>query len=173
MSTENQSIVMARKFDKVCSILEEHSYDPNKLITILQAIQTEYRYLPEKILSFVATSLHISPAKVYGVATFYSHFALKPKGKYIIKVCAGTACHVKDSELLVHTVREKLGLNKGEDTTPDMLFTIETVSCLGACGLAPVVVVNEEVFSFMTKEKTRKLIDEIIHKEVKVEEPIS
>lgn len=169
---ENNSVMMARKFEKVCEILEKHDYNSNKLITILQAVQEEYRYLPEKILSFIATSLKVSPAKVYGVATFYSHFTLKPKGKYVIKVCDGTACHVKDSELLVHTIKNKLNLEGSENTTTDLLFTVETVSCLGACGLAPVVVVNEEVYSLMTKDKTNKMLDELLQKEVQVEESI-
>ena len=90
--------VMARKFERVCEILEQNNYSPDKLIPILQAVQEEYRYLPEKILTFVATSLRIPPAKVFGVATFYSHFALQPKGKHIIRVCDGTACHVRNSD---------------------------------------------------------------------------
>ncbi|MGK9368229.1 NADH-quinone oxidoreductase subunit NuoE [Melioribacter sp. Ez-97] len=151
----------AEKFNKVCKILEENQYDPYRLIPILQAVQNEYRYLPEEILYFIATSLGISPAKVYGVATFYSHFTLEPKGKYVIKVCDGTACHVKKSESIIQTIEKKLGLSGSKKTTEDMLFTLETVSCLGACGLAPVVVVNEEVHSLMTPEKTEKLIENI------------
>ena len=82
-----------RKFEKVCEILDNNGRNPARLIPILQAVQEEYRYLPEEIMTYVATSLGISPARVYGVATFYSHFALKPKGKYIVRVCDGTACH--------------------------------------------------------------------------------
>ncbi|MDR3626104.1 MAG: NAD(P)H-dependent oxidoreductase subunit E [Ignavibacteriaceae bacterium] len=160
-SNTNES-VMARKFERVCEILEENKYDPNRLIPILQAIQEEYRYLPEKILTFIAITLKISPAKVYGVATFYSHFALEPKGRYIIKVCDGTACHVRNSSPLIDIIREKLSLTETKNTTDDMMFTFETVSCLGACGLAPVVVVNDNVHSLMTPEKTVTLIDSII-----------
>ena len=166
MCMKDNSTTMARKFDKVCQILEQHSYDSNKLIPILQAVQEEYRYLPEKILTFVATSLDIPPAKVYGVATFFSHFALEPKGKYVIKVCDGTACHVKNSIPIVEAIQKKLGLNSQKRTTEDMMFTLELVSCLGACGLAPVVVVNEDVYSLMNPEKTDKMIDEILSKEV-------
>jgi len=107
-------------------------------------------------LTFVATSLGISPAKVYGVATFYSHFALEPKGKYVIKVCDGTACHVRNSLPIVDAIHKKLALSETKHTTDDMMFTLEMVSCLGACGLAPVVVINEEVYSLMTPEKTIK-----------------
>ncbi len=159
-----------RKFEKVCRILEENDHSQAKLIPILQAVQAEYRYLPEKILAFIATSLNIPPAKVYGVATFYSHFTLIPKGKYVIKICDGTACHVKDSIPILEAIRKKLALEEGAETTEDMMFTVETVSCLGACGLAPVVVVNEDVYPMMTPEKGEKMIDEIIAKEAVGEE---
>ncbi len=154
-----------RKFEKVCEIITRYNNDPARLIPMLQAIQEEYRYLPEEVMTFVATSLGISPAKVYGVATFYSHFALEPKGKHIIKVCDGTACHVKRSEDIIDAVKAKLNLNGKENTTADMLFTLETVSCLGACGLAPVVVVDDEVHGEMNREKVNELIDLIIKKE--------
>jgi len=161
----DKTLVKARKFAKVCEILEKYSYDHNKLIPILQAIQEEYRYLPEEVLTFLSISLDIPPAKIYGVATFYSHFALKPKGKYIIKVCDGTACHVKNSVPIIEAIQKKLKLSNGKNTTDDMLFTFETVSCLGACGIAPVVVINEQVYPVMTPEKTVKELDAIIEKE--------
>ncbi len=164
-NTGHSSSEMMRKFDKVCNILEKYEYKSSKLIPILQEVQEEYRYLPEDVLTFVATSLDISPARVYGVATFYSHFALEPKGKYVIKVCDGTACHVIGSQPLIKAMRSKLELSEEKHTTDDMLFTLETVSCLGACGLAPVVVVNEEVYSQMTTTKCLKVIDEILTKE--------
>ncbi len=164
-NTGHSSSEMMRKFDKVCIILEKYEYKSSKLIPILQEVQEEYRYLPEDVLTFVATSLDISPARVYGVATFYSHFALEPKGKYVIKVCDGTACHVIGSQPLINAMRDKLGLSSEKHTTDDMLFTLETVSCLGACGLAPVVVVNEEVYSQMTPAKCLKVIDGIMTKE--------
>lgn len=162
MDTEIQSVSRSRQFGKVCEVLERFAYDSSKLIPILQAVQEEYRYLPEEVMSFIATSLDLSPARVYGVATFYSHFALEAKGKYVIRVCDGTACHVKGSMKLVDVVREKLGLDEKKTTTPDMLFTVETVSCLGACGLAPVMVINDEVHGQLTAEKANKIVDEII-----------
>lgn len=155
-------ISKARKFEKVLEILEKYNYDANRLITILQAIQDEYRYLPEKILAFVATSLNIPPARVYGVATFYSHFALQPKGKYVIKICDGTACHVKESIPILEAMQKRLKLSAAKNTTDDLLFTLETVSCLGACGLAPVVVVNDEVHAAMTPEKMLAVLENII-----------
>lgn len=155
----------ARKFAKVCEILEKYEYKSDKLVPILQAVQEEYRYLPEDVLAFIATTIDISPARIYGVATFYSHFALEPKGKYVVRVCDGTACHVKGSNPLLSEIRNRLNLPKGKTTTPDLLFTLETVSCLGACGIAPVVVVNDEVHPLMTPGKTTKMIDEIMEKE--------
>jgi len=153
------------KFDKVCQILEENGRDKAKLIPILQAVQDVYRYLPEEILAFIASSLNISPARVYGVATFFSHFTLKPKGKHIIKVCDGTACHVKKSTLLIDSLKTKLNLKTNEMTTKDMLFTVEAVSCLGACGLAPVMLIDNDVYGQVTPEKLSKIIDDIIKKE--------
>ncbi|GAB1402634.1 NADH-quinone oxidoreductase subunit NuoE [Elusimicrobiota bacterium] len=153
------------KFDKVCQILEENGRDKAKLIPILQAVQDVYRYLPEEILAFIASSLNISPARVYGVATFFSHFTLKPKGKHIIKVCDGTACHVKKSTLLIDSIKAKLNLKGNEITTKDMLFTVEAVSCLGACGLAPVMLIDNDVYGQVTSEKLTKIIDDIIKKE--------
>ncbi len=154
-----------RKLEKVCRILEQNRRDPGRLIAILQAVQDEYRYLPEEILTFVATSLNLTAAHVYGVATFYSHFTLKPKGKYVVRICDGTACHVKKSTDLLDALRARLKLIEGVLTTPDMMFTVETVSCLGACGLAPVLMVNDDVYGQMTPEKAVKLIDAIIKKE--------
>lgn len=153
------------KFKKVCKILEHYDNNQYKLIPILHEVQREYRYLPEEIMSFVATSLGIPASRVYGVATFYSNFALEPKGKYVIKICNGTACHVKGSSILEKTLKKRLGLKDDETTTSDMLFTIETVSCLGACGLAPAIVVNEQVHGLMTEKSTIELIDKLIASE--------
>ena len=154
-----------RKFEKVWEIIDQNGRDASRLIPILQAVQAEYRYLPEEILTFIATSVGISPARVFGVATFYSLFTLKPKGKYHIRVCNGTACHVKRSMDLHNTLHKKLNLKDGKDTTDDMLFTLETVNCLGACGLAPAMVVNEEVYGQLTPERATEIIDDIINAE--------
>ena len=155
----------ARRFEKVCAILEENHNQPQRLIPILQAVQEEYRYLPEDVLTFVANGLDVPPARVFGVATFYSHFALAPKGKYCLRLCDGTACHVKRSLPILEAIYTRLGLSKNHHTTEDMLFTIETVACLGACGLAPVVVINEEVHGQMTPDAVIKMIDEIEERE--------
>ncbi len=154
-----------RQFEKVCEILDRYDRDPSKLIPILQGVQHEYRYLPEEVLTYVATSLGIPPARVYGVATFYAHFALAPKGKYIVRLCDGTACHVKKSIPILEALRTRLKLTEDKPTTPDMLFTVETVSCLGACGLAPVMVINDDVHGQVTPEKAVVLIEEIMANE--------
>ena len=151
-----------RKFERVCEIVDQNGRNASRLIPILQAVQGEYRYLPEEILTFIATSLGIPPAKVFGVATFYSLFTLKPKGKYIIRVCNGTACHVKKSMDLHAALCEKLNLGEKQDTTADMLFTLETVNCLGACGLAPAMVINDEAYGQLTPDRATAIIDEII-----------
>lgn len=156
----NESNENARQFKKVCEIIDRYDRDGTKLIPILQAVQEEYRYLPRPILNYVANSLDLSPASVFGVATFYGHFALEPKGKYIIKICDGTACHVKGSTALLEVLQKRLKLTNEKNTTEDMLFTLETVSCLGACGLAPVVVVNEDVYGQVSLERAVEIIDE-------------
>lgn len=152
-----------RKFHKVNEIINKYDKKRTDLIPILQEVQAEYRYLPEEILTYVATTMDISPANVYGVATFYSQFSLTPKGQYEIKVCDGTACHVRASMPVLNAIRDHLKLTKEKTTTDDLKFSLETVSCLGACGLAPVVVINEKVYPQMTPESIRKVLDELIN----------
>ncbi len=155
----------SRQFEKICEILDRNERKADRLIPILQAVQEEYRYLPEEVLTFVATAIGVPPSRVFGVATFYSHFALEPKGKYVVKVCDGTACHVKNSIPIYDAVRARLGLEGAKTTTPDLLFTLETVACLGACGLAPVMVVNDDVFGQLNPEAAVKEINGVIAKE--------
>jgi NADH-quinone oxidoreductase subunit E len=154
-----------RKFEKVLQILDQYQWNKQRLVPILQAIQEEYRYLPEEVMTLVATSLGIPAAKVYGVATFYSHFALEPKGKYVIRVCDGTACHVKGSQELVDALEAKLKLGKARKTTADMMFTLETVSCLGACGLAPAMVINDEVHGQVAADAACAIVESIRQQE--------
>jgi len=161
MASTPMVVDRAEKFQKVCGILDRYARRPSGLIPILQAIQHEYQYLPEEVLTYVATSLDVPPARVYGVATFYAHFALAPKGKHVIRICDGTACHVKQSLPVLDALRQKLGTSETSKTTPDMLFTVETVACLGACGLAPVIVVDEQIYGQITPARALALIDEI------------
>lgn len=157
--------VSLRRFEKACAILEKHGNDPAKLIPILQEVQHEYRYLPEEVMTFVSMSLGLSPAKVFGVASFYAYFALMPKGKHVIRLCDGTACHVKSSQGILEALYKRLKLSEKIPTTADMLFTVETVACLGACGLAPVMVVNEKVYSQVTPAKALAVVEDIIKTE--------
>lgn len=165
MNTQSGSLTTSRKFDKVCEILEKNNYDPARLIPVLQQVQDFYRYLPEEILTFIATSLSIPPSHVYGVATFYAHFTLQPKGKHMVKLCDGTACHVRGSMAILEALHGKLKLSATKQTTDDMLFTVETVSCLGACGLAPVLVVDEKVYGNIAPEEALAIVDKIIEEE--------
>ncbi|MDF1551389.1 MAG: NAD(P)H-dependent oxidoreductase subunit E, partial [Bacteroidales bacterium] len=148
-----------RQFEKVMEIVAKYNYQKSRVITILQEVQEEYRYLPQEVLSYVATVLDMPVAELYGVATFYAHFSLEAKGKYVIKVCNGTACHVKGSIKLVDALNKKLKLTSEKTTTDDMMFTLETVSCLGACGLAPVMVVNEDIYGQVGDKKVNEIID--------------
>ena len=150
---------------KIDSILQAHEYNKSHVIAVMQEVQKEYRYLPEEVLSYIANALKISEAKVYGVATFYENFSLEPKGKYVIKVCDGTACHVRKSIPILEEFRKVLGLSEKKPTTDDMLFTVETVSCLGACGLAPVCTVNDVVYAAMTPEKAKSLVKQLREEE--------
>ncbi|MEY8391826.1 NAD(P)H-dependent oxidoreductase subunit E [Lachnospiraceae bacterium 45-W7] len=151
----------AKEVKVLDEILAAHDYSQTKIIAIMQDIQKVYRYLPEEMLCYVAKKLHMSEAKVYGVATFYENFSLEPKGKYVIKICDGTACHVRQSTAILEEIRSILGVTAAKPTTDDMMFTVETVSCLGACGLAPVCTVNDVVHAAMTPEKARTLIKEL------------
>jgi len=170
MSTASKNTgVNARKFQKVCTILENYDQSPAKMVPILQAIQDEYRYLPESILAYVARVLKISPARVFGVATFYSQFTLEPRGKYVVQICDGTACHVKGAMDIFEVLTDKLELKEGQETTKDLLFTVETVSCVGACGLAPVLTVNGQVHGNIKPDEALDLLEEIKGKHEKKE----
>lgn len=147
--------------NKLDEILLSHNNDPTLVIAIMQDIQKEYHYLPQDCLTYISKVLNLPEAKIYGVATFYENFSLDAKGKYIIKVCDGTACHVRKSVPVLEEFRKILNVSEEKPTTDDMLFTVETVSCLGACGLAPACTVNDEVHPAMTPEKAAELIKEL------------
>ncbi len=150
---------------KTDEIIAQYTCEEKSLIPIIQGIQEEYRYLPPELLTYVAEKLGISEAKAYSVASFYENFSFEAKGKYVIKVCDGTACHVRKSIPILEGLYKELGLGKKKHTTDDQLFTVETVSCLGACGLAPAVMVNDEVHPKMTPEKMNELIKKLREEE--------
>ncbi len=153
------------KLTRVFAILERNRYERARLIPILHEVQKEYTYLPEDVLTAVATALELPPAHVYGVATFYAHFSMEPKGKHRIRLCDGTACHVKGSENVLRAIRARLQLTGPRQTTPDMMFTVETVSCLGACGLAPAMVIDNDVHGQVTPDRAVALVDAIRQRE--------
>jgi NADH-quinone oxidoreductase subunit E len=146
-------------YSKLDNILEKHEFKASSIIAILQDTQETYRYLPKEIFTYLSEKLGVSRAKIYSVATFYENFSLEPKGKYVIKICDGTACHVRKSIPILDKLRKELGLSEAKHTTDDLMFTVETVSCLGACGLAPVITVNEKVYAAMTPEKAENLLN--------------
>lgn len=148
-------------YDKADEVIAVYGRKPASLIPIMQDIQAEYRYLPGELLTYVAEQIGITEAKAYSVATFYENFSFEAKGKYVIKVCDGTACHVRKSMPVLEALWKELGLSRKKHTTDDMMFTVETVSCLGACGLAPTMMVNEEVHPSMTPEKALAVIEEL------------
>ena len=151
----------ASYYRKTDEIISRYVREARSLIPIMQDIQAEYRYLPAELLSYVAKEIGITEAKAYSVATFYENFSFEAKGKYVIKVCDGTACHVRKSVPILEKLRSELGLSEQKKTTEDQLFTVETVSCLGACGLAPALTVNGEVHPAMTPDKVVELIGDL------------
>ena len=142
-------------------LLKKYSHSKENLIQILNNVQEYYGYIPEKSQKKISEYLKISMAEIYGVITFYSRFTLKPKGKYNIAICLGTACFVKGSEKIMDRAKERLKIEPGE-TTKDGMFSLEETRCVGACGLAPVFTVNGEVYGNATVQKLDEVIDEIL-----------
>ena len=155
-------------FKVLDEILQKYEYKKSYLIAMLQNIQEVYRYLPEEAMTYIGEKVDgLSPATVFGVATFYAQFSLEPKGKYEIRVCDGTAWHVRGSMPVLNAIRNKLNLKDGKITSDDGLFSLEIVSCLGACGLAPVMMVNDKVYPQMTSDAVSIILDTLIKEEAK------
>ena len=165
MQRRRMVVPINKELTRANEIIENYGCDQSNLIAIMQEIQAEYKYLSEDTLTLIAEKLGVSTAKVYSVATFYENFSLEAKGKYIIKVCAGTACHVRKSQPIYDAIHDYLGLTGKKKTSADGLFTLETVACLGACGLAPVMTIDGEVHSKMTPEAALALLEDIRKKE--------
>jgi len=144
--------------EDIRAILAKHTEERGRLIAVLEEIQDEYGYLPEGALRTVSEATGRSLVDIYGVATFYHSFSLKPRGKHLVSVCLGTACHVRGAPRVAEEFKAQLGIEPGE-TTPDKEFTLETVNCLGACALGPVVVIDGRYFSKMKRSKVRALLD--------------
>ena len=138
-------------------ILREYEGDDHSLIEILQRAQEHYGYLPEDVIYEVSRVKGIPPAKILGVATFYTQFRLEPVGKHLIMLCDGTACHVNSSELISAAITDELGIRDGE-TTQDGLFTLKHVACLGCCSLSPVMMIGGQTYGALTPDKTRQIL---------------
>ena len=156
---------MSNELTRADEIIESYDCNQANLIAIMQEIQAEYKYLSEETLTLIAEKLGVSTAKVYSVATFYENFSLEAKGRHIVKVCAGTACHVRKSGPIYDAIHDYLGLTGKKKTSADGLFTLETVACLGACGLAPVMTIDGEVHAKMTPEAALELLEDMRKKE--------
>ena len=137
-------------------ILADYRQNEGNIITILQSVEEAFGYIPEEVVNWFSKKLDISASRFYGIATFYAQFHLKPKGKNVVTVCRGTACHVKGSERLLNRLLIELDIPLGEDTSDDLKFTVEKVNCVGACGIAPVIILNREVHGKMTLDKLMK-----------------
>ena len=148
-------------FSVLDNAIEEFGDQEKSLIAILQRAQETFRYLPREIFPYLSERLNVPEARIYGVATFYENFSLEAKGKYVVKVCDGTACHVRKSIPILQALRKELGLSETKKTTDDLIFTVETVSCLGACSSAPAVMVNDEIYPTMTPETAVALIRQL------------
>ena len=145
--------------EKLHAICAEHNNDPGELINILHSAQELLGYLPQVVQQVIAADLHIPVSRVYGVVTFYSFFTMEPKGKHPISVCLGTACYVRGAEKVLEEIQKELEIKVGE-TTPDGLFSLDTLRCVGACGLAPVVTIGGKVYGRVTPEKVRDILQE-------------
>ena len=146
-------------WDKIDTIIDKHRNEKWGLIPLLQEVQELCGYIPPKSIDIIARALNMFPSQIQGVITFYSGFALKPKGKYVLKVCRGTACHVKGSRSILRLMQKELNLSEGE-TSPDYQFTLETVACLGACFLAPTMMINRDYFGKLSPTKITSVLGE-------------
>lgn len=149
-----------RRIDEIREICKGFDNDPGELINILHATQDKLGYLPKEVQELIALELGISAARVYGVVSFYSFFTMKPKGKYPISVCMGTACYVRGGEKVLDEFRRQLGIEVG-GTTPDGLFSLDSLRCVGACGLAPVVMIGPRVYGRLKVTDVKGILDEI------------
>lgn len=147
------------KVAELRTVCAEHHHDAGELINILHSAQEIFGYLPREVQELVAAELHIPVSRVYGVVTFYSFFTMTPKGKYPISVCLGTACYVRGAEKVMDEFKRQLEIKVGE-TTPDGLFSLDCLRCVGACGLAPVVTIGKKVYGRITPEKVREILSE-------------
>ena len=143
--------------DRLTGILKKYGKDKSQLVSILQDIQTEYNYLPREALEKLSKKMDIPQSQVYSMATFFRAFSLKKRGRHIVNVCLGTACHVRGGELILESLERQLGVKRGQ-TTADMNYTLESVNCMGCCATGPVVKIGEEYFGHMTNDKVEPML---------------
>jgi NADH:ubiquinone oxidoreductase subunit E len=153
---------MEKSLEKIYTDYVKHE---GNIISLLQHMQNEFGYIPEEAVNWLSKKLDIPVSRFFGIATFYAQFHLTPRGKNIITACCGTACHVKGSEKLITGLMKELDLPEGESNTPDMQFTAEKVNCVGACSIAPVVIVNDKVYGKMTPDSLVKEIRKLREKD--------
>lgn len=158
----NESCIYKKIEKEIKQILEKYPKEKDMLISILNEIQERYGYIPKQAQMIISEELSIPMAEIYGVITFYSRFTLEPKGKYNISICLGTACYVKGSQKLLDRAKEKLQIEPGQ-VTEDGKFSIDDVRCVGACGLAPVFMVNDEVYGNATVKQFDEVIDKYMN----------
>lgn len=161
VNCEHQKKIITEKMNP---ILEKYTNNKNELIQILNEVQETFGYIPKEAMLQISEKLDIAMAEVYGVVTFYSRFTLKPKGKYALSICLGTACFVKGAEKLLDRAKQRLSIDEGQ-TTADGKFSIDTTRCVGACGLAPVFTINDEVYGRASVKKIDEVLDEYLKKE--------
>ncbi len=150
MSTEQQ-------YEMLRQVINDYHKQENNLIQILHMAQVIFGFLPLEVQRFIATEMDLPLAKIGGVVTFYSFFSTKPRGKYVIRVCLGTACYVRGGKKIIEKLREELGIDVGE-TTEDQKFTLEVMRCIGACGLAPSIMINDDVHQRLSPQKIQKIL---------------
>lgn len=151
--------LQAHAVKQITEIVNRYKDEETPLMMVLEAIQSEYGYIPLEVQELVSSLMNVPVAEIYGVVTFYSFFSLTPKGKYVIGVCLGTACYVKGSQLVIDKFSELLGIKPGE-TTKDGMFTLDALRCIGACSLGPAISVNGKVYPKMTIDKVAGIIEE-------------
>ncbi len=164
MSNQQQEQVV--DIQPLRTILDNYVDEAGALVPVLQEAQGLYGYLPREAINAIARALRCSPSQVYAVATFYAQFRTEPQGKYVVRLCQGTACHVRGASQIMGGLERELGLKAGE-TTSDMMFTLESVACLGACGLAPTMVIGDTTYGLLTIDKAQKVIRKIKAQEAK------
>ena len=160
--------ILNEPLDWLEEIIDKQGKSSTSLIPILQCVQARYRFLPEYVLSFISEKMDLPLSSVYGVATFYAQFSTEPKGKHIVQICDGTACHVRGSKDIINRMRKEFNLTAEEKTTEDKFLTLETVACIGACAMAPAVIVDGRVYGHLNPDEMMKIVDRIkeVHAEI-------